>query len=390
MDLPCGDLSRASTSAVVPSMVQGGTSTLTTLPVERRGLLHDGRVSVASGIHRDRFRPANVYLDTPTYGLASDAVADALATSIDRWRRGVATMADYDASVARCRALFAGIVGTEVTRVAVANQVSVFVGLVASSLHPGSVVLVADDDFTSVLFPMLVQEQRGVTVRRAPFEDLAAAIDDEVDLVAFSLVHSATGRIADVAAIEQVAARGRTRLLVDATQAAGWLPIEASRYDYLVAGAYKWLLCPRGTAFMAVSPGAQDDVVPALAGWYAGEDPWTSIYGGALRLAASARRFDVSPAWLSWDGSVPALELIATTGVDRIHAHDVALADQARERLGLPSSSSAIVTIPMDRTDQLRERGIAAAVRAGSVRVGFHLYNSVADVDALVAVAAAS
>jgi selenocysteine lyase/cysteine desulfurase len=312
-------------------------------------------------------------------------VTEALATSIDRWRHGVATMADYDASVARCRELFADIVGADVARVAVANQVSVFVGLIAASLRPESVVLVADDDFTSVLFPMLVQQRRGITVRRAPFDELAAALDDAVDLAAFSLVHSATGQLADVDAIEEAAAKRGTRLLVDGTQAAGWLPIDASRFDYLVVSAYKWLLCPRGTAFMVISSDVQDDVLPALAGWYAGEDPWTSIYGGGLRLAASARRFDVSPAWLSWDGSVPALELIASTGLDRIHAHDVALAEQSRQRLGIPSSRSAIVTIPTERTELLRQRGVTVSVRAGSVRAGFHLYNSVADVDALVA-----
>ena len=173
-------------------------------------------------------------------------------------------------------------------------------------------------------------------------------------------------------------------MLVDATQAAGWLPIDAGRFDYVVASAYKWLMCPRGTAFMAVGAGADSTITPLAAGWYAGEEPWGSIYGGPLRLATSARRFDVSPAWLSWVGSVPALERIAGAGVSTIHRHDIGLADRAREQLGIDSNGSAIMIVPVPDATVLTDRGIAAAVRSDSVRVGFHLYNDIDDVDALV------
>ena len=70
------------------------------------------------------------------------------------------------------------------------------------------------------------------------------------------------------------------------TQAASWLELDASRVDLLLAGGYKWLLNPRGTAFAALSPRALDELVPLQAGWYAGERPWESIYGLPLRLAA--------------------------------------------------------------------------------------------------------
>lgn len=340
--------------------------------------------ALAEGIGASGFRPDSIYLDTPTYGLASDAVVDAMNEALERWRRGVATMPEYDDAVASSRELFAGIVGADVDRVAVANQVSVFVGMIASSLPRGSTALVADGEFTSVLFPLLVQQAKGITVRTAPADDLAAAIDDDVDLVAFSLVHSADGRLADVDAIEAAARRYGVRILVDVTQAAGWLPIDAGRFDYLVASAYKWLMCPRGTAFMALGGDADSTITPLAAGWYAGEEPWGSIYGGPLRLAASARRFDVSPAWLSWVGTVPALERIAGAGVSTIHRHDIGLATRAREQLGLESSGSAILIVPVADASKLTDRGIAAAVRSDSVRVGFHLYNDIDDVDALV------
>jgi hypothetical protein len=75
-------------------------------------------------------------------------------------------------------------------------------------------------------------------------------------------------------------------------------------------------------------------MAPIPAGWYAGDDPWKSVYGTPLRLAGSARRFDVSPAWLSWMGSVPALEMVASRGVEAIYLHNTALADSARRDSG--------------------------------------------------------
>jgi selenocysteine lyase/cysteine desulfurase len=335
-------------------------------------------------VRQPQFTPDTVYLDTPTYGLAAGSVIAVMTESLDRWRRGIATMAEYDEAVVASRRLFSEIVNADPERVAVANQVSVFVGVVASSLPDGSVVLAPEGDFASLMFPVLVQGRRGITLRNAPLSGLAAAVDADTDLVAFSLVQSADGVQADVDSVLDAAAKHGAATLVDATQAAGWLPIEASRFDYMVVSAYKWLLCPRGTAFMTLGAGHDPGMPPILAGWYSGEDPWESVYGTPLRLADSARRYDVSPAWLSWMGSVPALEIVVSHGVDAIHRHNTGLADSARERLGIEPTGSAIVTVPLSDTAALTERGISASLRSSNVRVGFHLYNDESDVDALV------
>ncbi len=333
---------------------------------------------------RARFAPDTVYLNTATYGLPSDRVVAAMGSAVERWQRGLAIPVEYDGAVDRSREVFAQLVGVAPEAVAVANQVSVLVGTVAASLPDGCHVLVVEDDFTSLLFPLFGQEHRDITVTTVPLEALADAIDDRTELVAFSRVQSSDGRIADLDGILAAAERHGARTLVDGTQSVGWLPIDAARMDYLVVGAYKWLLSPRGTAFMAVQPERLDDLRPIAPGWYAGEDVWGSIYGPGMELAGSARRVDVSPAWLCWMGTAPALELIAEVGVERIHRHDVGLADAIREGLGLPSSTSAIVSIPVEGPVDLSGHGITASMRAGSLRVGCHLYNDLTDVEALL------
>jgi selenocysteine lyase/cysteine desulfurase len=142
-------------------------------------------------------------------------------------------------------------------------------------------------------------------------------------------------------------------------------------------------MSPRGTAFMAVGPDSLGRIVPAAAGWWAGDDPHASYFGPPLRLASDARRLDTSPAWFSWVGTQPALELVVALGVEAIHDHDVALANRFRAGLGLEPSNSAIVVadVPGGR-DRLERAGMTAAERGGRLRTSWHVYNTEADVDA--------
>ena len=169
-------------------------------------------------------------------------------------------------------------------------------------------MLVPDVEFTSLLFPFLVQEHRGVTVRLVPAAELVAEIGPDVDVVAFSAVQMASGEVADLDGVAAAAAEHGALTVVDATQAVGWLPFAGTRFDVVVAHAYKWMMSPRGTAFMAIRPERMDAVVPHAAGWYAGEDPLQTFFGGPLRLAASARRLDTSPAWFMWVATAASLD----------------------------------------------------------------------------------
>ncbi len=329
------------------------------------------------------FPGAHGYLNTASMGLPPSSAVDALTQAIRSWQDGRATAPEYDAHVNDARAQFAALVQMPEDSVAVGAQVSALVGMIAAGLAPGARVLCPHGEFTSVIFPFLARKDLEVVF--APLEDLANAVQPGIDLVAFSLVQSANGQLADADAIEAAARTCNTLTLVDLTQAAGWLPVDAGRFDFTVTGTYKWLLSPRGTAFMTVRPGAMDVPESLYAGWYAGESPWESIYGAPLRLASSARRFDLSPAWLAWVGTAHALRVIAKAGLPAIHEHNLSLANAFREQLGLPPGNSAIVSLDLPATanrDQLQS--FSTAIRAGQLRVGFHLYNRMDDVVGLV------
>jgi selenocysteine lyase/cysteine desulfurase len=339
------------------------------------------------------FEPEGVYVNTATYGLPPRPACEALEQALDEWRHGRTSFEGWDVSVGRSRAAFAALVGAAPEDVAVANQVSPLVATVAHSLPAGARVVAVEGDFTSLLFPFLARDD--LDVRLVPLAGLVDAVEEGVALVAVSAVQSSDGAIAPLDDLAAAVRAVDARLLLDATQAAGWLPLDARRADFLIAGGYKWLLGPRGTAFMVVAPHRRDELRALAPGWYAGEVVRDSYYGSPLRLARDARRFDISPAWHAYVGHAPALELLGAIGVERIHAHDVALADAFRARLGLEPAGTAIVSVavPDGAAEALAARGVSAAVRAGGLRVSFHLHNDEADVDAVaeaIAVVAAT
>jgi selenocysteine lyase/cysteine desulfurase len=332
---------------------------------------------------RALFSPEGSYLNTASYGLPPQPGWDALQQVLEEWRGGRTSWEGWSESTEGARAEFAQLVNTDPGRVAIGATVSGLVGLVAASLPAGSCVVVPDIEFTSTLFPFLVQP--GLEVSTVPPDRLAAAIDERTDVVAFSAVQMSTGEVADLDAILAAAHAHDVITLVDATQAAGWLPLDADRFDFFVAAGYKWLISPRGTAWMTVARGRLDTILPAQAGWYAGEDVHEAYIGPPLRLAHDARRLDTSPAWFSWVGALPALELLNAVGVEAIHEHNVGLANRFRADLGLEPSNSAIVSVEWPGAlERLRAAGIQAAEPADRLRVGFHLYNDEEDVDRVV------
>ncbi|WP_369214122.1 aminotransferase class V-fold PLP-dependent enzyme [Streptomyces flavofungini] len=339
------------------------------------------------------FAPRTTYLNTASYGLlprrAVEAVR-ALAAELASGERGAS--GDFS-KVDEARASFARLAGVAPSRVASGGSVAVHVGLIAASLPAGAEVLLPEGDFSSLINPFVLRGD--LKPRFAPLEELADAVRPETALVAFSTVQSADGRTADGAAIRAAATAQGARTLADATQSVGWLPFDAGAYDYTVTGAFKWLLCPRGTSFLTVTEAAQESLTPLHGGWLASADLWRSTYGPLAEVAPDARRFDEPPAFLAHHGAAAALSLVEEIGVAAIHRHDLALA--ARYRAGLAAlghtpvpGASPIVSVPglADREPSLNRAGVVTSARAGHLRATFHLYNTESDVDRLLDVLA--
>lgn len=335
---------------------------------------------------QSQFSPENTYLNTATHGLAPHVARLALERNVHEAATGHFSPGAVDSVVDAARASYARLIGAGPDRVAVGTHTSQFVGTIAASLPPGSEVLLAEGEFTSVAFPLMSRQAHGVRVREVPLGSLPDEVGPGTALVAVAAVQSATGEIAPIEDLITACADHGARLMLDTSQAAGWLSTPLDRVDYVVCSTYKWLLGPRGAAFLSGTDEALAELSPLAPGWFAGAEPWNSLYGGPLRLAEGTRRLDLAPVWPAWIGLAPSLDLLNEVGVATVHAHDAALGDRFRAAVGLEGTGSAIVSVPVPEgtAERLAEAGISAATRDGRLRVGFHLYNTEEDVDHLV------
>ncbi|MEU2113190.1 aminotransferase class V-fold PLP-dependent enzyme [Streptomyces sp. NPDC019507] len=331
------------------------------------------------------FAPTSTYLNTSTCGLWPRRSVEAVGELAQEIAAGRPEGSGSTAAVEAARGSFARLMGVASDRVALGGSVAVHVGLIAASLPAGAEVVVPEGEFSSMVTPFTT---RDLKVRYAPLDALAEAVGPGTALVALSAVQSADGRIADLPAVRAAAAAHGARVLLDASQAAGWLPLDAGQFDYTVTGGFKYLLCPRGASFLTVTEDAQESLVPVHAGLFAAEDPEGSTYGPVEQFARSARRYDEPPSFLAYHAAAQSLPLLEETGIAAVHAHNTALA--ARFRAGLVElghapvpGDSCIVAVPGlgGRRPLLARAGVVVSARAGNLRASFHLYNSAADVD---------
>jgi len=190
---------------------------------------HDA-IPVTLAAARAEFDADVTYLDTATFGLPPRRSWAALQQALAQWRAGTADAVAYDLPLAAARASYVHLAGVDPCVVAVGSQVSVFAGLIAANLPDGREVLTATGDFTSILFPFYAQSGRGIRVREVPLDRIAECVTSRTTLVAVSAVQSADGRVADLDALHAASRATGARVLVDTTQAVGWLPVNASRW----------------------------------------------------------------------------------------------------------------------------------------------------------------
>lgn len=141
-------------------------------------------------------------------------------------------------------------------------------------LSPGDHVISTDLEHNSVLRPLYDLQTRGVFVdfvsadRRGNvrYEDFEALFRENTKLVVCTHASNLTGNVLDIAHISKIAHAHGARLIVDASQTAGSIPIDMQKMgiDVLCFTGHKGLMGPQGTGGLCIRPGV--DIRPLLRG----------------------------------------------------------------------------------------------------------------------------
>ena len=251
------------------------------------------------------------YLNTASIGLMAEPVRRAMVEFIDTIAGRGTIGFDDDAETAvyeTTREAAARLVGARPVDMAITGSATEALGQVAWLLRPGAGtnVVSVDIEFPSVTYPWYrIADETGCEVRLVQALDdpagldddrIIAAIDDRTTVVAISHSQYATGFTSDLRRLADAAHAVGARLVVDATQSAGIIPIDVVRddVDVLVAGAYKWLGATFGAAAVYLRPALWDGLRPAFLGWKSTERPFyfdacgfTPVDAGLIALVES-------------------------------------------------------------------------------------------------------
>ena len=192
-----------------------------------------------------------------------------------------------DNELEAARAGIARLWGVSPGDIGFVSNVAEGVSIVADSLdwREGDSTAIDAHEYPSVVGPIAMRRDPAVALRQARGsapDRLAGCIDASTRIIAASYVSYLTGERVDLTALRALADRVGALLLVDFTQASGYLPIEASVADFAFSACYKWMLGMTGVAIAYWNRARQPDWAPASAGWHS--------------FAPSARDYDTIPA----------------------------------------------------------------------------------------------
>lgn len=322
------------------------------------------------------------------------------------------------------RRLFSELVhNPDFERIAVIPSVSYGMAVVAQNLHrkpnlqAGQHILLTDGEFPSDVYAWerVVKElslgiktvamPSGESVTQTWNTQILEAITPQTALVVVPHVHWQSGIKFDLEAISQRAKTVGALLVIDGTQSVGALDFDLQKIqpDALICAAYKWLMGPYSLGLAYFGP-FFDDGIPLEESWMGRQESnlFYKLTDYQSNYRPKAYRYNVGEH--SHFIQMPMLEVALREKLDwqpaRIQAHCADLwrtitPQLAKKGIELePEASRAHHLIGLrlpEGTDTLRvqeqlaESKVIVAARGQNIRVSPHLYNTPADMNALLA-----
>ncbi len=368
-----------------------------------------------------------VHLNNAGAGLMPRSVLETITAHLQRESLlgGYESSDEAETAVTAAYSNVAQLLGAKPRNIAVVENstVAFFQALSAFDFRPGDVIVTTRNDYISNQLAYLsLARRQGIEVRRAvdlpeggvdPQSVRELLRDPRVRLLAVTWVPTNSGLMQPVEALGEIAESAGIPYLIDACQAVGEIPIDASRLrcDFLSATARKFLRGPRGIGFLYVSDRAL----------HRGDYPLYIDMRGAewltadtFELTPDARRFEnwefacalvlglgeAARYALSVDvshGGRRARELAATVRTKLAALPGYRVLDRGKELAALVTAA-VFGWDAADLVTALRQRGINTSASLGAyavidmaeknatsaLRVSPHYYNTEAELDLLI------
>ncbi|MFG3557999.1 aminotransferase class V-fold PLP-dependent enzyme [Micromonospora sp. NPDC047557] len=252
--------------------------------------------------------------------------------------------------IAHTRRHLAGFLGADPDGSALIGNTTTGVAVVLQSvgLQPGDEVLSTDHGYGAVSLAIQRECRRTGAVSRVLPIPLAATDEEIVQTIRAGLrpgrtrllvvdqLTSATARLFPIAAIVGVTHEGGVPVLVDAAHAPGMLATTVASIgaDFWAGNLHKWGYAPRGTALLAVAPQWRERIEPLVVSW-------EQEAGFPARV-----EWQATLDYTSWLAAPAGLFTLRSLGVDRVRAHNAALAAYGQRVVG-----DALGVAPADLPD---------------------------------------
>ena len=350
-----------------------------------------------------------IYLNSCSQGALSNEVEDGLREYVASWHEHGSPWDTWVEQYEVARSQFAGLIGAAADEIAILPYASAGINSVASALSfaQRKKVVLGEFEFPTMGHIWLAQQKRGAQVEfvqavgdRIPTAGYERAIDRNTLIVPITGICFMNGFRSAVGDIVRLARANGALVMLDDYQDCGTRPVNvrAADLDFYVTGTLKYLLGPPGLAFLYVRRELVESLEPTITGWFAQAEPF-AFEVKRLDLARSARRFEAgSPPVPNIYAAMRGIGLLREIGLENISAHTANLVRallSGAQKLGIRAKTPADSVGPLcvlqcrdagALVRKLSDSGIVCSSRHDGLRVSFHVYNTLSDVERILRV----
>lgn len=290
--------------------------------------------------------------------------------------------------------------GSSPKEIALIPNFSIGINMVLEGLVPGQKIMVLENEYPSVDWPVMTRDFE--IIRVAADENLENNIQQAVehyrpDIFLFSIVQWISGIKIDLEYLKVLKSYNPGLLLIaDGTQYIGTEKFDFSKspLDVLAASSYKWLHAGFGNGFLLIKPEIRSRILPKTIGFHSAED-----FDSAIEDTEYMKHFEPGHLdTLNFGSLQQAVEFVKMLGAEKCFQQIAGLSASAKSMFAelnllenhtlLRENHSSIFNIKGDELlfEKLKKNKIRASFRGKGIRVSFHYYNSMEDLEYLLEV----